>query len=227
MGTTIATIVTEAQEIIGEVAGASVQTYDDDQMAKIVVRAFNYLFKKFFWPDYSEWVTGTTDGVNGYLTDTSVLEELASPEDIKYVKFNGKQEDVPRLPKHRNPNTVTGSSLVYWSWLRQSTVVGQTNKIKFWPIAAVASVDIYARFYPSAIATQADKEAELFLDKDMLVYGTAFLALSANDLNPQAAEINRNLMEGRFNDIIATLSVSDITLEGRYDVPTEWSEEYW
>lgn len=233
----ISTIVTDVEEIIGEAAGASVQVYDDSQLGKIVVRAFSLLFKRFFWPEYSSWVSGTVDGTNGYLDDSGVvLAALHSPEDIKYVKYGGKQRNINRLPKHRNPNTITGSRALYWSWLPQSTVAGQTNKIKFWPVTAVDDVDIYFRSYPyDATATTTpidevtdlDQDTVLYLDKDLLTYATVFLSLTGNDLNPTAAGTYQGLMEQRYNDLITTLGNHDVEVSREYDIPTTWQEDWY
>ena len=48
----------------------------------------------------------------------------------------------------------------------------------------------------------------------MLVYATAFMTLSGDDLNAGAADVIRNLMEMKYKDVMAAL--------GSHPIPVRW-----
>ena len=90
------------------------------------------------------------------------------------------------------------------------------RKLQFYPITAVGQVNVLAKVYPLVPpATDFDWEQEFFLDKDLLVYATAFMTLSGDDLNAGAADVIRNLMEMKYKDVMASLGKHPITVVGQ------------
>ena len=61
-----------------------------------------------------------------------------------------------------------------------------------------------------------------YLDTDMLVYATAFMTLSGDDLNAGAADVIRNLMEMKYKDVMAALGSHPIPVSGDSGIPTTW-----
>ena len=84
--------------------------------------------------------------------------------------------------------------------------------------------DALAKIHPLKPEIQFDWGDIFYLDTDMLVYATAFMTLSMDDLNAAAAEVARNLMEMKYKDIMAALGNHPIPVSAGYGVPTYWSE---
>ena len=61
-----------------------------------------------------------------------------------------------------------------------------------------------------------------YLDTDMLVYATAFMTLSGDDLNAGAADVVRNLMEMKYKDVMTALGNHAIPVDGNANIPFHW-----
>jgi hypothetical protein len=222
MSATIRRIVDDATQLIGEVAGVGVQQYDDDVLMNHAIRGFNLLFKKEHWANYREWFTVTLDGVTGKIT-TDAFEQVIDFDDFIAIHVAGEKLPLPTLSKNINPNTITGTRARCYTSLsvRDSDYVGR--KLQIYPLASTGSLNVHARVYPIAPpATNWDWEDVMYLDKDMLVYATAFMALIGNSLNPDAANVCKELMEMKFSTVTAGLSSQPIPIEGDNHIPSEW-----
>jgi hypothetical protein len=222
---TIREIVNEALTVVGEVSGPGVQVYEDDRMKADAIRAFNMMFKKYTWPNYRKWYTVTLDGVTGKLT-TGPFEQVKDFEDFIAVHRNGESRRLPIAPSRVNPYTVTGGSRpLYWTSLPATDVDYRLKKILVYPLTSIGGLNVLAKEYPLVPpAIQFDWSQEFFLDKDMLVYATAFMTLSGDDLNAGAADVVRNLMEMKYRDVLAALSSHPIPITVTEDIPTTFTE---
>ncbi len=220
---TVQQIVDDALTIIGEVAGSGVQTYSEDRIMRDVIRSFNLLFKKYAWPQYLDWVHLTLDGTTGIIT-TDALEGVKDFEDFISVNPNGKDEGLPTLPKGINPFRLTsGTDPLYWTSLHATHANYNKRKIKIYPITATGDIDVCAKFYPiTSTSNDWTLESLLELDRDMLAYGTAFMTLAADDLNPQGAGVAQQMMEMRYRDIMNAMSGHKIPIRSRSGIPTSW-----
>ena len=222
MSATIRQIVDDATELIGEVAGVGVQQFDDDVLFRHAIRAFNLLFKKTHWENYRQWFTVVLDGTTGVIT-TDAFEQVIDFDDFIAVHVAGEQRPLPTLSKNINPNTISGTRIRCYT----SLPVTHTNYVKrkwqAYPVTAIGSLNVHARVYPLVPpALDWDFNDTMYLDKDMLVYATAFMALIGNSLNPDAANVCKELMEMKFSTITAGLSSQPIPIEGDNSIPTEW-----
>lgn len=218
MSATIREIVTEAQSIVGEVDGAGVQTYSDDRMFRDAVRCFNLVVKKYEWQQYTEWSEHTLDGALG-IVDAAAFTTVRDFEDFLHVKREDEEDDLPILPRNINPYKLSGSTVLYWTALPVTDENYAARRLQFWPKEATGIVQVQARVYPES---PLDWATVFYLDKDMLAYGTAFMTLIGDDLNPGAAEANRLLMEMRFNDITTGLARRPIGVSHTGNIPTDW-----
>lgn len=222
MSATIRLIVDETIRLIGEVAGVGVQQYDDDPLREHVIRGFNLLFKKTYWENYREWQTVVLDGTTGVIT-TDAFEQVVDFDDFIAVHVAGEALPLPVLSKQSNPLRITGTRPLCYTSLPVTHANYVERKLQIYPITAVGSLDVHARIYPLVPpATQLDWEDVLYLDKDMLVYAAAFMALIGNSLNPDAANVCKELMEMKFETITAGTSGQPIPIEGQTNIPTEW-----
>ena len=215
MSATIREIVNEALTVVGEVTGPGVQVYEDDRMKADAIRAFNMMFKKYNWPQYLRWYSITLDGTTGKPT-TGPFEQVQTFEDFVAVHRNGEHHRLPIAPTRINPYALAlqgGARPMYWTSLEATDADYRLKKLKIYPITSIGDINILAKEYPLIPpAIQFDWEQEFFLDKDMLVYATAFMTLSGDDLNAGAADVVRNLMEMKYRDVLSALSSHPIPI---------------
>lgn len=224
MTATVRQIVDDALEIVGEVAGAGVQTYEEDIMRKAAVRAFNVLFKKYEWRHYLKWYQFTLDGTLGIIT-TDSLESVLDFEDILGVWRDGEIRPLPVFPRNFNPYAMgtNNSKVLYWDSLHVTDANYTKRKIQFYPVQSVGLINVHARVYPLAtLATNWDWSDIMHLDRDLLALSTAYWTLVGDDLNANAAEKVQAWAQARFVDIVAGLSRHPIPISGQTSVPTEW-----
>ena len=225
MSATIRQIVNEALTVVGEVSGPGVQLYEDDRMMQDAIRAFNMMFKKYNWDQYLKWFLVTLDGVTGKTVE-SPFKRVMDFEDFIAVHRDMETQRLPIAPKRLNPfNLATGSSAraLYWTSLNATDPTYETKKLLIYPATARGKLNILAKVYPLPdLATQFDWEQVFYLDKDMLVYATAFMTLSGDDLNAGAADVVRNLMEMKYRDVTVALGNHPIPVTGDANIPHYW-----
>jgi hypothetical protein len=220
---TIREIVNEALTVVGEVSGPGVQVYEDDRMKQDAIRAFNMMFKKYNWHQYLKWFTVTLDGVTGKIT-TDTFGEVLDFEDFVSVHRDKESGRLPIAPTRLNPATLaTGSTVAYWTSLNATDPQYAKRKLLFYPLTAIGKINVLAKVYPLGFGkVQFDWGDTFYLDKDMLVYATAFMTLSGDDLNAGAADVIRNLMEMKYRDITASLGSHSIPVSGDVNIPFYW-----
>ena len=225
MPATIRDVVDDAQELVGEVAGPGVQMYSDDRMFADAIRAFNMLFKKYNWRNYCQWLRLQLDGVNGVAT-TNELQYVLDFEDFIAVRKDGSFTNLSIAPRGINPfqsDMTSGSSPIYWNSLYVNDPNYAMKRLYILPKTATGYINVFAKFYPK-LNDEWDWQDVFYLDRDMLVYGTAWATLSSDDLNAAAADTAKNMMEMRYRDITAQFASFDITFGsgGRSGIPNEW-----
>lgn len=230
MTATIRDIVDDAQQIVGEVAGPGVQTYSDDRMFGDAIRAFNKLFKKYNWRQYCTWQKLTLDGVTGTVTSSTALVNVLDFEDFIEIRRDGTNVLISVMPRDANPfepRLLSGSTPVYWDSLNPVVDVSAfpTKKIKFYPITATGSVNIFARYYP-VLDEAWDWSDTMYLDRDMLANMTAYMTLSSDDINPGAADACKEAAEDKFKDIMSSLSSHKIIVRASMGIPQDWTDAW-
>jgi hypothetical protein len=224
MPATIRQIVEDSTELIGEVAGVGVQTYTEDQLRNHAIRGFNLLFKKNAWEQYRKWFRLSLDGTLGVVS-TDSFESVLDFEDFIGVYRDAETKKLPILPKGFNPYTISGTQVNFYTSLHVTDANYAKRRLQFYPTTSVGFVNILARVYPlTAPETQFDWEDTFYLDRDLLVYATSFMALIVNSLNADAAATCKSLMEGRYADIIAGLSDHPIPISTNPTIPRAWGE---
>lgn len=229
MSATIRDIVDDALSIVGEVAGAGVQTYSDDRMFQDAIRAFNMVFKKYNWRQYAGWSKLTLDGSTGKVVENT-LAAVADFDDFIEIRRDQTNAVISVMPRDINPfspQLTSGSSPRYWDSLNAVNDIATfaTKRIRFYPITATGSINIYAKYHPHP-AEDWDWNDTMYFDRDMLAHGTAYATLSGDDLNPDAAEAQRLLMEDKFKTITSNLSSHKILLGTNSGIPQNWTDQY-
>lgn len=226
MSATIREIVNAALTVVGEVSGAGVQQYEDDRMKDDAIRGFNMMFKKYEWPQYLQWFTIALDGVLG-IPSTGPFEQVKDFEDFVAVHRDGESTRLPIMSGRMNPSAFTnvGTRVLTWTSMNTTNANYRLRKLQFYPITSVGNMQVLAKVYPLVPpATQFDWADTFYLDKDMLVYATAYMTLAMDDLNASAADVVRNLMEMKYKDVMAALAKHPIPLSASSSVPNYWSE---
>lgn len=222
MSATLQEIVEDAMAAIGEITGPATQTYSEDRMMKDAIRSFNTLHKKYYWDQYLEYFDVVLDETTGKIT-TDAFVNVLNFEDFVAIWRDGEQKPLPVLPKRYNPHNMTGSRVMGWASLPVANASYWGKKLQFYPITSEANLVVLARVYPHNIrTTQWDWDDRMELDRDMLVYGTAFFSLAGDDLNAAFADVAKNMMEARYRDIMANLARRPTGFGTGGDYPTEW-----
>lgn len=226
MTATIQEVMDDAFDIIGEVAGSGTQAFEDDIMRSNVVRGFNMLFKKYAWEQYTGWFRIELDGVNGMPT-TDAFEQVKDFEDFIAVHRDAETVPMPILPKTINPfSFTTGDTRVcYWSSMLSTNAHYKKRKLQFWPATGIGFINVQAKVYPlvppALRLTQVDT---LYLDRDLMAYAAAFSALISSDLNANAANVVKGLMDDRYNTIMNALAAHPMNVSGNTGIPNQWRE---
>lgn len=222
MSVTVNNVVQDALGVLGEVTGVGVQTYSEPRMIKDAGRAFNLLFKKRFWEQYTKWVTVILDGVNGIIT-TDAFTQVLDFEDFAAVHPAGKNYPLYTLPPGMNPNVVTGTTPRYFTSLEQSHANYAARKLKIYPVAATGSLDVRARYHPLTAGNEWAGATVLHFDRDLLVLGTAYMALSGDDLNAGAKADVQEMLDTRYRDVMDALGGQATSMNNnRARIPSEW-----
>lgn len=229
MAASIREVVDRAQQILGEVSGAGVQTYGEDRMFNDAITIFDMLFKKYFWPQFIAWQQLALDGTTGRVTLATAFNYLKDFEDIIAVFPDGQQTALPRLELRKNPFIMTGTKVLRWGSVHASDAEFLGKRIQFYPITSVGSVVVGARLYPLTQESAAPESswdwADIMeLDKDMLAHGVAWLTLSSDELNAGAAADQQGLMEARYNDITNSFASQGVHISGSSGIPMQWHE---
>lgn len=227
MAKTVREIVTDAQELLGDVTGAGVQTYSDDRMFRDCIRAFNMFHKKYPWEQYTSWTNCPLDGTTGKIV-TPVFQNLKDFDDIFTIFPENSNREIPVLDRRRNPLTLSGSRGLFWTALPTIDPDYQYKRIQIIPPTTTKSVVVCWRHYPRSFDTNGkmtawDWDDVLDMDEDMLTHTVAYLTLSSDDINANAAQDQQNLADDRFSEItigLARRKMTPSTSGGM--VPNEW-----
>ena len=222
MGVTISQVVQDALGILGEVTGVGTQAYSEPRMVKDAGRAFNMLFKKHWWRQYTTWTTQTLDGVTGTVVSGTAFTQVIDFDDFAAVHPVNSSSPLPTMPELTNPSSITGDTARYWTAMNASEPSYRGKKIRIIPVTATGDINVRARFHPLPNGGEWLLATELEFDRDLLVFGTAYVALSGDDLNPQAKADVQQMMDGRYKDIQHSLANQHTARERSSDIPRSW-----
>ena len=224
MSASIREIVDAALTVVGEVSGPGVQMYEDDRMMEDAVRAFNMMFKKYPWQQYLQWFRVQMNGTTGRTVEQP-FAQVKDFEDFIAVHYDGSAQRLPIAPTRMNPFAlgVSGGRVMFWTSLNATDPDYVKRKLLFYPATSTGFINVLARIYPLIPPKIQFAWDDVFhLDKDMLVYATAFMTLSGDDLNAGAADVIRNMMEMKYKDITAALGGHPIPVRGDASIPYYW-----
>lgn len=203
-------LVGKATVLVGEVSGSGVAAYSEDLMFDNAVRAFNMLFTKYNWDEFSHWSQFTLDGITGFAPD-GTFDNVRNFEDFINFYKGSNDNPIPIMPSNRNPYSMVGTQLQYWSSLASSNTNFDKKRIQFWPITNTSTVTAHVKAYPVDPTVGWDWGDDMVLDPDMIIHGIAYVTLATDETSAGAADLQRGLMDQRFGDIMAKLADRPIT----------------
>jgi len=222
MGTTIGNVVQDALGILGEVTGVGTQLYSEPRMVKDAGRAFNMLFKKHWWPVYTYWIDAELDGSTGTILPPETFVSVIDFDDFYAVHRDKATTALPTLMQDTNPHALSGDTPRYWTSMNHGEVDYERKKIRIFPLTSQGRIQVRARHHPLPPNEEWNIDVPVAIDRDLLVFGTAFVALSGDDLNPQAKADVQAMMDSRYRDIMNSLSNQRTALNEVGSVPNRW-----
>jgi hypothetical protein len=198
-------------------------------MFRDCIRAFNMFHKKYPWEQFTSWSSCALDGTTGKIVD-SVFQQLKDFEDIFSVFPEQSNYEIPVLDRRRNPMTVQGGRGLFWTALPTIDPDYQFKRISIIPPTATNSIVVCWRHYPRAFDTTGKMspwtwDDVMDLDEDMLVHAVAYITLSSDDINANAAQDQQNLADDRFAEITMALSRRKMTASrSGVGIPNTWYE---
>lgn len=192
MAKTFDELVQVVVKVIGEVEGTSVNTYSIPRVETALRQIFELCFRKTWWPQYCKWFQKALDGTLGIVTTD--FEGVVDFRDIRVIMREKDEQPIPQLPKERNPFNITGTKVVYYEPLDVLNNVYDKRILQFWPKTATGNLIIHARLFPTIVGG-----TKLYLDEGMLVNGAAWIILDDEGINPDAAQMRKDLFEEFWN----------------------------
>jgi hypothetical protein len=222
MGTTIGNIVQDAMGILGEVTGVGTQLYSEPRMIKDAGRAFNMLFKKHWWPVYTYWMDCALNGTDGTILPPETFVSVIDFDDFLAVHRDKQSRALPKMQPTTNPLTLSGTTPQFWGSMNSGEVDFASKKIRIFPVTSTGRIQVRARHHPLPPNEEWNVDVPIALDRDLIVFGTAYVALSGDDLNPQAKADVQAMMDSRYRDIMNSISNQRIALSERATIPGNW-----
>src|SRR5262245_31861385 len=226
MATEIGDIVQDALGILGEVTGVGTQLYSEPRMIKDAGRAFNLLFKKHWWPIYTYWTRAELNGTDGTIVAPASFADVLHFDDFAAVHRDGQPRGLPTLLDDMNPYVLSGETPQYWKSMTNGEVGYNEKKIRIFPLTSTGFINVRARHHPLPEGTEWLATTIIALDRDLVVFGTAYMALSGDDLNPQAKADVQGMMDVRYKDIMNSMANQKTALGEYSSIPDRWWTPY-
>jgi len=219
MSVTVREVVDAVIGAVGEVPGSGVQVYSEDRIREQVERTFDFVLLKYPWEAYMKWLTLTLDGTTG-IANADVTANIRGLHDVIKVFRDGSDVGLPRLPTFDNPYLITGTTPKFYTMLPADHASAETRIFQFYPLTATGVVYVKTRIYPTSFVF----DAELHMDKTLLVEGVAWMTLADEGLSAESTAKHRELFDMRFADMMKAISGLDsYNGGGTGGIPTEWS----
>lgn len=174
--TTMADLITKVEQRLSQVAGPSVQRYAEDRIAMYIQQAFDYLFEKYDWPQFMNWISVTLDGTLGI--PTSNLSTMQYPlKNFRHIcNVYRSTDDTPlaRLPSNINPYKIQ-PCVLYYAPYNDATKVFQV-----WPHTATDTLYVQYKSKPDAFIANSIVD----FDENILVYRAAYDYAEDDGSNP-------------------------------------------
>lgn len=208
------------QEVIVElsmVPGTATQRYADDRIARMVVRAYQILSRKMWWPHQTQWYSRALSGTDGLIT--TVLAEEIEFRDIDSVYAGNNTRKLALLPQEWNPYVISGTSPRYVEAYNEV----EGKPLRIWPLEATGNIRIRARSIEPFTTLQAD--ATIRFDDATLVNYVAWKIAEDDGASPaQAARLQLDF-KACWDQLLSDTVAQPVELDPRYPYDTDQYQE--
>lgn len=225
-GITVANLVTAVEHAMGEVAGSGVQVYAEPLITEAIGQTLRMLMRKYPWQEYQDWSRHELDGTLG-IVNADAFSTVMNFHDFTGMFIDGRKAPLPHLPHNLNPYTLgTGTTPLCWSSLAVTDTNFLTRRLQVWPKTATGFINVSAKVYPSA--DELNDDTILYLDRDMLTHGVAWMLLEDEGTNQAAATKHQLLFDVAYKDVTAALAMVPLISGNRptgSSWPTTWQTQ--
>jgi hypothetical protein len=121
---------------------------------------------------------------------------------------------------------------LFWTALPSIDPDYQYKRIQIVPATSTSSIVICWKHYPRSFSTTGamlawEWDDVMDLDEDLLTHAVAWVTLSSDDINQNAAQDQQTLADDRFNEITANLARRKMTPSpSGAGIPNTWYQTY-
>lgn len=214
---TLGDLIRDAITQVSEVNGAAhVQLYSEGIIASHVVRTFNLVATKRWWPQLMTWVQRDLDGVTGMVT--SNITNVTDYKNVRVVFYNGTDEQIPRMPADINP---FGTGIMR----RFHEPVNATGKLlRVLPMDTSGTVEMHCRVIPFISAY----EDVVPFDPDTIMLGAVASHLAGDNANPADESRAKQQFQAKLQQEYDLYDSQPVVLDGRTSgyAGSEWRERW-
>lgn len=210
-------LIQRAIQRLSMVNGTSVQTYAEDLIGEMIQHKFDVLFDMRWWPEYSDWVITTLDGVLGLPTTdfSTVSMGVKRFDDIRVVFHENSRTPLPKLPRDVDPYAASYNQAMFIE-----PISDRTRLFRVWPMTATGTLRLHVRKKPNAFVPN----DVVYLDDQALILGAVYDYLEDDGTNPNATQKFQKLYEDRVKQLLGNAHEEEIALTPRNGtILTEWS----
>ena len=203
MGTflTKANLIISVETELGLVAGTGVQIYTEPQIAQKIYNGFITIADQRFWEHLTKTTYHGLDGSTGTITDDA-LAGVQGVEDIQWIRNSPYEKCNELIYLNTEPYETFDNRPAYdtrhWEDPDFSTKI-----VTIYPLDSSETIAVRARRKPSAFNSDYDTVP---MDGILMTHFIAWQMLSADGINPQAADVQFSMFNQRLQTIIENKS---------------------
>jgi hypothetical protein len=206
-------LIVDAERLLYQAAGSSVQMYSQDLLLTKLQQAFDFLFLEQWWPQFVRRETKTL--VAGL--PTTAFTTILHYEDIRFVYPEGSRTPLPKLPLGTNTLLQSMQQGGHPRYVEYDS----TNLIRCWPADCSGNVLVVGRFRPDEYLITETFE----MDSQLLTAYAVWSYFTDDASNPEAAAKTKALFDSRYNTLIKNNFNEPIVLDGGVGMfPLTWTE---
>lgn len=215
---TVDVIVQRLIRLSGQVPGTAVEIYSTDVFVDMVNTTMRMVARKIWWPHLLDWQTGVLDGATGVITTD--LVGVQDHTDIKAVFIDAYPTPLPRYSDELLP-PIDGTTACGYDILPVDHPLYLQRLIYVVPKTATGTLLLRVRKVPEK---RGFNDVVPF-DQDLMMFGTLWSYFEDEGDNPQQAAKYKALFDGKFTELVASISTHRVSMLG--NAPTSgggWQE---
>ena len=211
----VAAVVSRVQRRLRMARSLAVDVYAEDPIVESIQSAFDYYFKRFWWPQFKNDNTWTLDGATGTVTDDLTAAGLTNYEHIRAIWPDGDNDKtLSRLKGTMRPRDVRASTVpLYWEPITGAKV------FRVLPLDATGTIDVRWYSHPGTL----NIASEFMFDETLLTLEATLSYLTGNGANPSDIEKTRSELNEYWKTYKGVLEDDDIPIRSSSpDALNDW-----